>query len=321
MTTRSSLSRRHFIAKGFSKAALLPLISHWTESKATPQKPSFYPLWPGLPPGGGGPTGPLKISRHGAVSNVSTPFLQIHHPMSPNGTVVLIAAGGGYQRINLQHEAIPAARWLTSRGITAAILIYRLPREEWLTGPAAPFEDAQQAIRLIRSRTTDLNFTPSHIGALGFSAGGHLLGMQALKANPDWLRSQQSRSSPVHYAQLDMAMLLYPIVTLEPPFDHTRTRISLIGQHPTHAQREKWSFPNAFTSQPLPLFLAQAEDDPIANPQPSRLFSQHYTAQHGMIETHFFPTGGHGFGLGRPHTLTTTWPSLAEAWMKKKHFI
>ena len=54
------------------------------------------PLWPGSPPGGGGPSGPVTTSRTGAISNIAVPQLEIFAPARPNGTAMLVAAGGGY---------------------------------------------------------------------------------------------------------------------------------------------------------------------------------------------------------------------------------
>ena len=94
---------------------------------------------------------------------------------------MLIAAGGGYKRIEMQSEAYPAARWLAARGIHAFVLTYRLPVEGWSAGPLAPLQDAQRAIRLIRSEAPNNQIDPDQVGCLGFSAGGHLLGLAATR--------------------------------------------------------------------------------------------------------------------------------------------
>ena len=52
------------------------------------------PLWPDEPPGGGGPSGPLRVNKHGSWSNIVSPTIQRFKPENPNGEAVLIAAGG-----------------------------------------------------------------------------------------------------------------------------------------------------------------------------------------------------------------------------------
>jgi acetyl esterase/lipase len=53
--------------------------------------------------------------------------LTVWQPARATGHGVLVAAGGGYQRIEMASEAWPAAHWLTAHGYTAYVLSYRLP--------------------------------------------------------------------------------------------------------------------------------------------------------------------------------------------------
>nr|MBA2817371.1 alpha/beta hydrolase [Candidatus Pantoea persica] len=77
--------------------------------------------------------------------------IQRFRPGNPNGEAVLIAGGGGYKFIGIGCEAWPVARWLNSNGYTAYVLSYRLPEENWQAGHLAPLQDAQRAIRPVRS--------------------------------------------------------------------------------------------------------------------------------------------------------------------------
>jgi acetyl esterase/lipase len=78
--------------------------------------------------------GAPRRSARGALSHIARPQLAVWRPAVPRGHGVLIAAGGGYRRIEMAKEAWPAARWLTARGYTAYILSYRLPGEGWGAG-------------------------------------------------------------------------------------------------------------------------------------------------------------------------------------------
>ncbi len=116
------------------------------------------------------------MDRRGAISNLVRPSLDVYVPDDPNGAAVLVAAGGGYQRIEMAVEARPAAAWLAGQGVTAFVLSYRLPQEGWRAGPMAPLQDAQRALRIMRAQH---QLDPQRIGVLGFSSGGHLLGLAA----------------------------------------------------------------------------------------------------------------------------------------------
>ncbi|WP_425284005.1 alpha/beta hydrolase [Methylobacterium phyllostachyos] len=272
------------------------------------------PLWPGDPPGGGGPGGPVTIDGHGAISTIATPSLEVFVPARPNGAAMVVAGGGGYRRIEVEREARPAARWLAARGITAFVLAYRLPGEGWGAGPLAPLQDAQRALRVIRAVAGRYGLNPDRVGALGFSAGGHLMGLAA------------TRSAFASYAPVDAAdtlsvrpaeaALIYPVITLEPPYNRTSTRVQLVGHHPDPAASAEWSVEDHVRSRCPPIFLVQAEDDRIADVANSRIMAAACERAGVPVDLHIVADGGHGFAMGRPDTASAAWPKWYAAWLK-----
>lgn len=315
------LTRRSMLA-AMSAAAVLPTLP-FTATGATAETVSgavpptaaaaTMPLWPGLPPGGGGPHGAIVENARGAISNIAIPGMEVFTPARPNGIAMLVAGGGGYRRIAMRNEARPAARWLNDRGITAFVLSYRLPGEGWSAGPLAPLQDAQRALRLIRANAARFDIRPDHVGVLGFSAGGHLMGMAATRSafasyRPDDAMDTQS-------ARPDFAALIYPVITLKPPYDHTTTRRMLVGRHPEAALSAEWSVEEHVKAHCPPMFLVQAEDDPISNPE-NTLIMQRVCEKAGVpVELHRLEKGGHGFGMGRPGTASAGWPDWFTPWL------
>lgn len=104
-------------------------------------------------------------------------------PGMANGTVMIVAPGGGYMTLATILEGRQVADWFTSRGITAFILSYRV-------GPKArlpiPFLDGARAVRYVRANAARFRINSDRIGMIGFSAGGHLTATVAGKA--DWER-------------------------------------------------------------------------------------------------------------------------------------
>lgn len=267
-----------------------------------------------MPGRGGGPSGPVKGREWGSLSNIAEPALDLVRPAQPNGAAVLIAAGGGYTQISNGGEAMPAAEWLAGLGITSFILTYRLPGEGWIDGPFAPLQDAQRALRTMRAEAKPLGLDPARMGVLGFSAGGHLLGLAAVRSRE--ASYQQTDAVDKQSARPDFAALIYPVVTLKPPFDGTSSRRQLIGSDPTPAAAQAWSVETHVRPGGPPTFLVHADDDPIVNPQNSVLLEEACRKAGIPVELRRFDTGGHGFALGRKGTASTAWPRLAEAWMK-----
>ncbi|MQB09376.1 alpha/beta hydrolase [Agrobacterium sp. ICMP 6402] len=281
--------------------------------------PPRISLWPGLPPGGGGPKGSTDISKKGAVTNISRPGLEVFAPEKSTGSAMIIAGGGGYKRIEEGKESYPAARWLAARGIYAFVLTYRLPIEGWAAGPLAPLQDAQRAFRLVRARASNWQIDPHRIGALGFSAGGHLMGLVATR--PAFTSYEGIDDIDRQSAGPDVAALIYPVITLAAPYDHTSTRRSLVGRHPADEATRQWSVESHVSKDCPPVFLTQADDDRISDPANSRVMRE--ACEKAGVDVEFRPiaSGGHGFGMGKPGTPTQEWPNWYEAWLRKQNFL
>ena len=89
---------------------------------------------------------------------------------------VLFVHGGGFRAGNRESYLAQAAR-LAQRGYVTATASYRLaPRHQF---PAA-VEDVKAAVRFLRANAGKYNIDPDHIGAIGGSAGGHLVLMLGL---------------------------------------------------------------------------------------------------------------------------------------------
>lgn len=296
------MNRRHFLM-GLAAAVALP---HRAFAAFTPQPFTQLPLWNGTPPGGGGPTGPRIVSPSGAIRHIAEPDLSVLTPHSPNGHGVLIAAGGGYKQIQTGKEALPAAHWLVARGYTAYILTYRLPAEGWHDGDRVALQDAQRALRIIRQRE-------KQVSVLGFSAGGHLMGMAATR--PDFRTYPARDEIDEQTARPDRAALIYPVITLEKPYTHTSTHKILVGPHASATEEAAWSVQNFVSPDTSPCFIVQAKDDPLSDPHNSLIMYDACVANHVPAELHRYPTGGHGFGMGRPGTETVDWPGEYARWL------
>jgi len=97
---------------------------------------------------------------------------------TPARAAVLLVHGGGF-RAGSKEGYLPLAIKLAEHGYVAATVNYRLaPRFPF---PAA-VEDVKAAVRFLRANALKYNLDPNHIGALGGSAGGHLVLMLGLTA-------------------------------------------------------------------------------------------------------------------------------------------
>jgi acetyl esterase/lipase/sugar lactone lactonase YvrE len=92
---------------------------------------------------------------------------------------VVLVHGGGF-RGGVRQSYLPVAIKLAERGYIAATVSYRLaPRHQF---PAA-VEDVKAAVRYLRANADRFGLDPDRIGAMGGSAGGHLVLFLGLTPN------------------------------------------------------------------------------------------------------------------------------------------
>ncbi|AZA90381.1 Predicted esterase [Chryseobacterium nakagawai] len=275
---------------------VLPTITLWTKMPDSP-----------------GPKGREIISSKGSFTNISTSKLIIHQPDEPNGIAVLVISGGGYAHIESGSEGNPTGEWLKSQGITAFELIYRLPGEGWET-ESVPFQDAQRALRIIRSNAEKYKINPDKIGVLGFSAGGHLAGYISSTFDKVYYPLQDAIDQVS--ARPDFTAMIYPVVSMLPPNNNTHSFKSLLGKSSDTKDQIKYSVEKQVTVQTPITFLAQSEDDPISSVENSILMYQALKDHKVSAELHLFQSGGHGWGLGKKDTNTGEWTNLFLNWLK-----
>ncbi len=282
-----------------------------TDGRAkTDEHPEVIELWSGVPPNGPGPSGPELVAPNGEYRDVSVPRLRVWRPAKPNGAAVLVVAGGGYRRIAIGKEAEPTARWLNTVGVTAFVLTYRLPNAGWPR--AAPFQDAQRAMRLIRSRAPEMALDPARVGIIGFSAGGHLSAMTAVRPAGDLYAPRDAADALS--ARPSFVGLIYPVLTLMPPFATRVTTESLVGPAPTTEDRMAYSVERLVRADMPPTFLVHADDDRIA---PAENSLQMATALRGVgvsVAMHLLRSGGHGFNVAATQKEAHVWPELFATW-------
>ncbi|MBX3594885.1 alpha/beta hydrolase [Sphingomonas sp.] len=307
MIDRRSLVTAALAAGGMTAVPVRPALGQQSEDIA---------LWPGTPPGRGTVRGPEKIGTDGAgkgaVSNVSVPRLRVYRPEKPNGIAVIICGGGGYFRIQLAKESTPVAGWLQSRGYTAFELIYRLPADGWEA--SAPFADAQRAMKIVRSRAAEFGVRPDRIGIMGMSAGGHLAGFTALQPDRPLYAGKDRFEATA--ARPDFAALLFPVVSLRPPFTTTRTRREIIGEKPSADAQAAWSLDSYAAKDAPPVIQFSATDDPTTPPGHNIALYEALVRAGARPELHIFAGGGHGWGLGTADQPLSQWPGIFDTWLR-----
>jgi acetyl esterase/lipase len=249
-----------------------------------------------------------RVTRSPAI----TPFLP--EPGKRNGTAVVICPGGGYSGLAMEKEGLEVGRWMQERGLAGVVLRYRSGGGK--NQQPVPLEDAQRAIRLVRSRAAEWGINPQRVGILGFSAGGHLASTAATmfdegdSTSADPIEKQSSRP--------DFAVLVYPVISMEEGVTHAGSRKNLLGENASNELVAHWSTYRRVTDKTPPTFLIHAGDDEAVPVKNALLFYEALVAHKVPAELHVYETGGHGFGMLRGDRPADKWPELLEPWLARR---
>jgi acetyl esterase/lipase len=282
-----------------------------------------FPLWPGSPPGA--PAKPIvpnwtmnnpPPNRELWIRGVPSPEVHVFRAPHPNGSSLLALPGGGYEFLSVQNEGIDAAERFNAERTTVFVLTYRLPAEGWANRSLVPLQDAQRAMRLIRSRAAEFRIDPARLGVIGFSAGGHLAADLAVShAEGTYAPIDAADALP---ARPSFAGLIYPVTTLATGLTHGGSRDNLLGPQPSAELIRARSPLNHIDATTPPCFLVHAFDDgtvPVAN---SLAWISACEKAKASVEAHLLERGGHGFGFHLPgENPGSRWPDLFALWASK----
>jgi acetyl esterase/lipase len=256
-------------------------------------------------------TGTLEWMERVMRSPAITPFLPESDKRT--GAAVVICPGGGYSGLAMQKEGLEVAEWMSQRGIAGVVLRYRCGGGK--NQQPVPLQDAQRAIRTVRSRASEWNIDPQRVGILGFSAGGHLASTAATMFDDgdpkaaDAIDRQSSRP--------DFAVLVYPVISMENGVTHNGSRKNLLGENASDELVERWSTYRRITDKTPPTFLVHVSDDEPVPVKNSLLFYEALVTRGVPAELHVYEAGGHGFGMLRGDSPADKWPEQLEPWLKK----
>jgi acetyl esterase/lipase len=286
---------------------------------AAAEKPIVVELWPGKPPDETSDIGreksvpSPKLTRKEVevtestrmITNVSKPTITIYRPAKDKdtGAAVLICPGGGYWNLYWELEGEEVAAWLNSIGVTGVILKYRVPRrpDEPKGEPARrPLQDAQRAVRVVRSNADKWGIDPKRIGMIGFSAGGHLAIATAT--------SFEKRT----YEPIDEIDKL----SCRPDF-------AIAAYSGYFKAKDKDELAPGIQVPPAntpPIFLVHGNNDIISDPLHSVVMYQALRKAGVSAELHIYANTAHDFGVRPSERPYGAWTKACAEWLRGNGF-
>jgi acetyl esterase/lipase len=270
-------------------------------------EPTVVKLWPGKAPGETKDIGPEELTQPKPgqadvkrLGKVSEPTVTVYPAPADRatGAAVIVAPGGGYSILAIEHEGTQTCEWLNTLGVTAVLLKYRVPKREMqMPDNLAAIQDAQRAVSLTRAHAKDWGIDPDRVGMLGFSAGGNLTAWACL-------------ADKRYYEPVDAADKL----SSRPSFAALIYPAYLVDKEGNLKPEYK------VTKDAPPMFFAHANDDPVTPLSSAMLYAA--LKKNGVpAELHIYAAGGHGFGMRKSDAPVSAWPARCGDWLKARGYL
>ena len=254
------------------------------------------------------------------IYRVGTPGMYAFFPSKDdnNGGAVMIFPGGGYTHLTYNLGGFQLAKWFNSLGMSAFVVIYRMPNSrDLIQREIGPLQDAQRALKIVRSNANTWGIKRNKIGVQGSSAGGHLAAL--VGTNMEDVSLIKDGLDTVSYRP-DFMILVSPVIDLG-KYAHKGSKESYLGKEPSQQMIGKYSVQNSVTENTPPCFIADAFNDKTVDPQNSLLFYQALLNKNVSTSFHVFPQGGHAINVNNNPGSTELWKNLCEMWLKEMGFI
>ena len=204
---------------------------------------------------------------------------------------MILISGGAYQTCC---DVDLVEKWhqeLTRQGIQCVKFVYRTPRPVDLPIYQSAWEDAQRAVRMVRSEAKKRGFDPEKIGTISMSAGSHLALLLATSSQtPAYEKVDDLDTIPCH--------INWAIVNA-PAYVTTDGDIGVPSTRQGYGTDVALSTIFKFDEKTCPMSLHHGGMDEYT-PNGSTLIYRELRKRHIPAELHLYPNLGHGaFGLER----------------------
>lgn len=229
----------------------------------------------------------------GWVQKVSRPVIQAYLPGTANGASVLIFPGGSYAGLTFNYEGTQQAAFFLDHGIAAFVVKYRIPSDRTMQNRSiGPLQDAQQALRFVRRHAKEWHLDPERVGAIGFSAGGHVASTLATHFHKAYVDNPEQIS-----LRPDFLIVVYPVISMDTKITHLDSRKALLGANPSEDQVRFFSNELQVTRDTPPTLILHAADDQLVDVDNSVVFFEALRRAAVPVEVRLFEKGQHGFFL------------------------
>ena len=227
---------------------------------------------------------------------------RVYQPQGDGPFPALVEVHGGAWNDNDRTQNAPACEALAASGLVIASIDFHL-------GTQAPYPtsiaDTNYATRWLKACAADFKATPEALGGIGFSSGGHMIMLSAMRPNDPRYAAQPLASGEDTDASVAYVIMGWPVLDPHARYLHAKGlgRQRLLDCHHRYFGDEA-TMQEANPQQILergesvelpPALIVQGADDDVLSPRTAERFVEAYGKAGGIIELAMYPKAGHGY--------------------------
>lgn len=216
---------------------------------------------------------------------------------------IVVFPGGGYGMVS-ERESEAVAMPFYAAGYNAFVLKYSVAPTHY----PVQLHEATAAVHYVRSNATTFGVNPDNVATIGFSAGGHLAGHQAVMSKTDEIINVFGDSVNL---MPDACILSYPVIS-SGIHRHEGSFINLSGGEYDIAQ---FSLENLVPDGMCPCYLWHCANDGAVDVRNSFAFCSALREKQIPFALRVYEKGGHGGSLGTMEVCNDSFPTDMRSWM------
>ena len=229
---------------------------------------------------------------------------------------MLVLPGGGYGYCSAR-EKEPIAFSYLANGFNCYCLDYSVKENAKYPIPVI---EAVMAVLYVRQTANELATDPTKVCGVGFSAGGHLLGILVTAYKNKEIKDVLG--DVVKNARLDGAIFSYPVILTENT--HKGSIQNITGGD--NALIPVVDIAKNVNGESTPAFIWTTVNDGAVPSESSLELACAYKRAGVPFELHMFENGTHGLStateeVNTPNSAVAVWVSLSLTWLKNRGFV
>lgn len=204
---------------------------------------------------------------------------------------VIVVPGGGYAYVS-RREGMPVASEFFAKGYQVFVLQYLTSNDD-VRYPEQLIE-LGAAVDYVKKHADEFNVNADEVFAIGFSAGGHLVGNLAVE-----YQDIPTKAGVALDCKPTAVGLCYPVISQKTAYKNSHE--NLLNGYTDEAKAELLKTLNldeAVSELTPPAFIWTTKEDNIVPNENSLLFALAMSRNNRPYELHVYPNGTHGLSTG-----------------------